>query len=111
MHIPRLPRTALAAGLLLASLLSACIVVPARPAYRDEGPVAVAPPPPREEYVPVAPAVGYVWLGGFWGWSGGRHVWIGGHWEAPRPGYRWVPHAWVQIGGGWRLHPGHWDRG
>jgi hypothetical protein len=104
------PRTALLGGLVLASLLSGCVIAPARPYYRDEGVVAVAPPPPREEIIGVAPAVGYIWLGGYWGWNGGRHVWYGGHWEAGRPGHYWVPHAWVQGGGGWRLNPGHWER-
>jgi len=106
--------TTLAAGLLAAIVfsvaLSGCIVVPARQPYYVGEPVTVAPPPPREEVVGVAPAVGYVWIGGYWGWYGGRHQWVAGHWEAPRPGYRWVPHAWVAEGGRWRLHEGHWAR-
>ncbi|HJV97455.1 MAG TPA: hypothetical protein VJ608_15535 [Albitalea sp.] len=99
------------AGLLLVAVLSGCVVAPA-PYYGYGGDevVAVAPPPPREEYIGVAPVVGQIWIGGYWGWSGGRHVWIGGHWEAPRPGYHWVPHRWQHERDGWRLHHGHWDR-
>lgn len=89
--------------------LAGCVVVPAQPRYVGET-VAVEPPPPQVEYVGAPPVVGYVWLGGYWGWHAGRHVWVGGHWEAPRPGYHWVPHAWVHEGGGWRMREGHWDR-
>ena len=109
----RSSRTSVAVSLLLTALLSGCVIAPARPYYRDEGPYEVAPqpPPPRDEVIGVAPVVGYLWLGGYWGWSAGRHLWVGGHWEAPRPGYRWMPHNWVQIRGGWRLNPGRWERG
>jgi hypothetical protein len=98
------------AALGLAALaLTGCVVVPARPYY--EGPVvAVAPPPPQAEVYGAAPVAGYIWIGGFWNWVGGRHVWVGGHWEAPRPGYRWAPHRWEPVGNGWRLNPGHWER-
>jgi hypothetical protein len=103
-------RIALALAVAASTLLSACIVVPAgRPAYAGEV-VMAAPPPPQAEVVGVAPAVGYVWIGGFWNWVGGRHVWIGGHWEAPRPGHVWVPHQWMRYGNGWRMAPGHWER-
>lgn len=99
------------ASLLAAALLSGCVVVPARPYYPpDDEIVSVAPPLPREEVIGVAPAPGYLWLGGYWGWRGRNHVWIGGHWEAPRPGYFWRPYAWVPYRGGWRMNPGHWDR-
>ncbi|WP_372525576.1 hypothetical protein [Piscinibacter sp.] len=98
------------AGLILAAALSGCVIAPAQPYYPVDGPVMVAPPAPREEYIGVAPVVGQIWLSGYWGWSGGRHVWIGGHWDAPRPGHRWVPHQWVHERDGWRLHHGHWDK-
>jgi hypothetical protein len=100
------------AGLLLSALLSGCVIAPARPYYpAEEEVVGVAPPPPREEYIGVAPAVGYVWLGGYWGWTGRNHVWVGGHWAAPRIGHRWLPPLWLPFRGGWHLRPGHWGRG
>ncbi len=110
---------ALAAGAAL--LLSACVVAPA-PYYRGGGVaygpapgaygevVMTAPPAPYQEVVPVSPGLGYVWIGGYWNWVGGRHVWAGGHWEPGRPGYAWVPHNWGRTGNGWRLNPGHWQR-
>lgn len=88
--------------------LSACVVAPT-PRYYGE-PVVVGPPPPRVEVVGVAPAPGYVWIGGYWGWAGGRHEWVPGRWEAPRPGYRWVPHRWDHDGPGWRERHGYWER-
>jgi hypothetical protein len=107
-NIVQTTRLAALAGLACAAL-AGCVVAPARPYYGAEV-VAVAPPPPREEFIGLAPAPGYVWIGGYWGWGGGRHEWVGGHWEAPREGYRWAPHVWVREERGWRLHPGHWER-
>lgn len=112
----RLSSLGLVAALVACAAFSGCVIAPARPyygaygAYGADGPVMVAPPAPREEYIGIAPALGYIWLGGYWGWTGGRHEWVGGHWEAPRPGQRWVPHQWQREGGGWRLHQGHWER-
>ena len=117
---------------LSAALLSACVVAPypARPvvysqpipAYAQPAPVYadappgdevvvdVAPPAPYVEVVPAMPFVGALWIGGYWGWAGGRHHWYPGHWEHPRAGYTWRAHAWVNEGGRWHLHGGGWVR-
>lgn len=95
----------LTAVLIAALCLGACAVVPA-PVY-DE-PVIVAPPPPRHEYPGYAPVVGYVWVSGYWVWTGHRHEWIAGRWVEPRPGYRWVAPRWEQQGRFWRQHEGRW---
>ena len=89
-----------------AMLASACVVVPER--YGET--VAVAPPELRVETAGVAPGPGYAWIGGYWGWHGGRHEWVSGYWERPHPGYVWVPHAWMHVSGGWRLREGYWRR-
>ena len=92
-------------ALLMAAALSSCVVAdPYAGPYTD-----VPPPPPRVEVYGVAPAPGWIWMGGYWGWVGGRHEWVPGHWAEPRPGYRWVPHTWVHERGGWHMHEGHWD--
>src|SRR4029077_6672436 len=70
-HIVQTTRLAAVACLACAAL-AGCVVAPARPYYGSEV-VAVAPPPPREEFIGVAPAPGYIWIGGYWGWTGGRH--------------------------------------
>jgi len=90
--------------------LGGCIVAPAPRPYYAPAVVTVEPPPPQVEVVGPPPVVGYVWLGGYWGWQGNRHVWVAGHWDAPRPGHVWVAHRWVREGGGWRMAPGHWER-
>ena len=56
------------------------------------------------------PYAGAVWIGGYWGWRGGRHEWVGGRWEAGRPGYGWQPHRWVQHDNRWHLEGGGWVR-
>ena len=90
--------------------LNGCIVAPVPGPYYVGEAVPVAPPPLPQEIIGVAPAVGYIWIGGYWNWVGGRHVWVPGRWEAPRPGYHWVPHRWVQAGPHWRLTGGYWAR-
>lgn len=107
MTAPRLLLGALSASALL---LAGCVVAPTPhyPAYY--GPtVSVAPPPPRVEYAPPPPATGYVWITGFWNWTGGRHEWVPGRWEEPRPGHVWVPHHWDRDGDGWRQGGGRWQ--
>jgi hypothetical protein len=96
--------------------LSACVVAPLpAPAVSPEqgGPIVVAPmapPPPQTEVIVAAPAPGYIWIGGYWGWVGGRHIWTPGRWVAPRPGFHWVPRRWAQGPGGWHQHGGYWAR-
>jgi hypothetical protein len=129
-----LPTRLLILAPLSAALLSACIVAPypgrpvvysqpvpayaqPAPAYGqpvptdgDEAVVDVAPPAPYVEVVPAIPFAGAIWIGGYWGWRGGRHAWVAGRWEHPRPGYSWRANAWVHEGGRWHLHGGGWVR-
>jgi len=101
---------------LVALALSACIVAPypRQQAYYGDGSqgvlVDVAPPAPYVEVIPIMPFAGALWIGGYWGWGGGRHQWTPGRWEHERPGYGWRPHAWVQQGGRWQQRGGDWER-
>jgi len=103
----------LAVAAAAALAVSACVVVPAR-GYRGggyyTGAVSIAPPAPQVEVYGVPPVAGYVWLGGFWNWVGGRHVWVGGHWSAPHTGYRWAPNRWEHRRDGWHMNGGAWVR-
>ncbi len=122
--------------LLCVASLSACVVAPYRgygghggyggdgggrgygqPVPQAGGPyeqpgivVDVAPPAPYVEVIPVLPFLGALWIGGYWGWRGGRHSWVPGRYEQPRPGYGWNAHAWVNEGGRWYLRGGGWVR-
>jgi hypothetical protein len=110
--MPKAPSLRTVAALLLLSApLGACVV------YGDPyngyyvGAVApVAPPAPQVEIYGAPPTPGFLWIGGYWNWAGGRHVWVRGHWEAPRAGYHYVAHSWVHRGDGWHLARGHWER-
>lgn len=93
--------------------LAGCVVAPYphQRGHEDGGVVVVEPPPVRIERPGPPPAVGYLWIEGFWNWSGGRHVWMPGHWEPQRQGQRWEPRRWErgqrgreQRGGEWRRH-------
>jgi len=126
-----MPRIPLLIASMSAVMLSACVVapypqrvvysqpVPAGQPYYPEGQpvpvestvvVDVAPPAPYVEVVPAIPFPDAIWIGGYWGWYGGRHQWVPGRWDHPRPGYHWRAHAWVNQGGRWHLHGGGWVR-
>lgn len=91
---------------LVSALLGGCVVGP--PVYRE--PVIYEPPPPRVESPGYPPMVGYLWIGGYWTWSGHRYDWVPGRWEAPRPGYRWMAPRWEREGQYWRQQEGRWER-
>ena len=110
-----MPRVRFILPALSALLLSACVVAPYGPAYHtyydEPGPVTeVQPPPSQVEVVPVVPFAGAIWLGGYWGWGGGRYHWVPGRWDRPRAGFIWAPHIWVPFQGRWQLRGG-WRRG
>jgi hypothetical protein len=68
-----------------------------------------APPGPRAEVQPPAPAPGYAWVPGHWRWERGAYVWRAGHWtRPPSSGAVWVPAQWVKHGGAWYFKDGHW---
>lgn len=91
--------------------LGGCAVYPEHDSYYAyEQPVTVAPPAPYYENPGYAPAVGFLWIDGYWNWSGVRYVWVPGRWEAPRPGYNWIPHRWEHAGDHWRHSGGTWER-
>ena len=58
------------------------------------------PPPSYTEVVGVAPAPGFVWVGGYWHWYGSRWVWYRGHYaRPPHGGAIWVGPRYVNRGG------------
>jgi hypothetical protein len=70
---------------------------------------SVPPPPLRAEVIGVAPAPGYVWVNGYWGWRGNAHVWVAGSWmRPPRPRAVWVAPRWEGRGGRYYFHEGRW---
>ena len=95
----------LAIGVLAAATFSAGAV--AAQTYVD---VRIAPPPPRQEAIPVV-RPGYAWVPGYWDWRGQRHVWVNGTWVRERRGYVYAEPRWVERDGHWELRRGQWARG
>jgi hypothetical protein len=107
------------AGLALGlSLLAGCVVE--RPAprrvYVEPAPpvgdvviVREAPPPPREEYIPLCPGPRYVWCHGHWRYNGSAYYWVPGHWELPpREHAEWIGPRWEVRGDGYFFIEGRW---
>ena len=91
------------ASLILAAAIGG--VSEALPVY-----VQIAPPAPVVETRVVAPAPGYVWVGGYHRWDGKAYVWVPGRWALPpRPHAVWVAGRWVHHKHhGWYWKEGHW---
>ena len=100
----------LAAGLAaaVAVLASACCVCPEpmyATAYWEPTAVVVphAPPPPKVTAVAVAsPAPSYIWIEGYWDWTGYDYIWIEGYWTPPREGGAWDSFCCRSTGSGKR---------
>jgi hypothetical protein len=78
----------------------------------DAGYVAAIPDGGPDVVVGVAPWQDGVWIGGEWGWRGGRYERIGGHWEHARRGQTWHGGSWVphRSGSGYHWNKGRWGK-
>ena len=61
-------------------------------------------PPPREEALPRR-RPGYLWVPGYWTWSGDRYVWKSGRHLRARQGFRHVPQTDHDLDGRYRAYP------
>ena len=98
------------ASMALVIVLSGCVVAVRAPlplvsvVYIDR-----APPAAYNEVVTVAPGPGYVWVGGYYGWSGRDYLWNRGYWSLPARGYTtWNPGYWHRHDRGHYWVPGQW---
>jgi hypothetical protein len=68
-----------------------------------------APPPPRHEFIPVAPGGAYIWRPGHWVWSGHGYDWVSGAYLIRQPAWHhWIDGHWAPVYGRWTWIPGHW---
>ncbi|HJS92587.1 MAG TPA: hypothetical protein VJ738_21645 [Steroidobacteraceae bacterium] len=67
------------------------------------------PPPPLPDYgQPPCPGDGYLWVPGYWAYSGG-YYWVPGTWVLPpQVGFLWTPGYWGYAGGAYVWHAGYW---
>ena len=67
------------------------------------------PPPQLPEYgQPPCPGDGYLWVPGYWAYSGG-YYWVPGTWVLPpQVGLLWTPGYWGFAGGAYIWHAGYW---
>ncbi len=71
--------------------------------------VRIGPPPVVVEHPGPPPGAGFVWVGGYHRWDGGRYVWVPGHYDRPpHPGAHWRPGRWEHRHDGYRWHEGRW---
>ncbi|HVP11016.1 MAG TPA: hypothetical protein VMV94_07495 [Phycisphaerae bacterium] len=68
-----------------------------------------APPPLIVEPVPPLPAVGMVWVGGYWVHDHGHYAWCRGRYVRPVPGHRLEPAHWEHTHRGYEFHGERWE--
>src|SRR5947208_3464251 len=56
-------------------------------------------PEPVYEVRPAPPAWNYMWVDGYWDWTGYDWNWSSGYWNPPRDGYVYVGPRYVYEGG------------
>ena len=102
-----LPFLSALCGVAATVVLSGCVV-----ATRIPGPVLYvdrAPPAAYSEVVLASPGPGYVWIGGYYSWTGRDYYWNRGHWTQPVRGYStWNQGYWHRDSRGHYWVPGHW---
>ena len=70
---------------------------------------SIAPPVLPVVEQPPAPAEGYIWTPGYWGWGGGDYYWAPGAWVAPPTvGVLWTPPWWGWNNGAYVFNQGYW---
>ncbi|QDF97805.1 hypothetical protein CJ010_15325 [Azoarcus sp. DD4] len=74
-------------ALLVALSVSGCVVAPVDDGYYYGEETVIVTPPPRVEYRGYPPAVNYIWIDGYWNWTGHRHDWVPGRWAPPGTRY------------------------
>src|SRR2546430_14944084 len=109
---------ALVLALLAAVPLAGCVVRSAGYGEEAQYPapsdgyaeVQVNAPPPAAvvEARPYPPGPGYVWVDGYWDWTGYDWYWVNGFWAPPRGGYVYVRPSYVPLGGRWVYRRGYW---
>jgi hypothetical protein len=72
--------------------------------------VPSAPPEPKPEVKTPCPALGYIWVAGYWDYIGGHHVWRDGRWVQGKPGYEYVRARYEFDGKAWQFHVPHWHK-
>jgi len=57
----------------------------------------------------LVPAMGYLWVPGYWAYGGDGYFWVRGYWiVAPQPGFLWTPGYWGYADGAYIWHGGYW---
>ncbi len=105
-------------GIIAATLLGGC-TVRSRPVQYSAtvqtsdsyGEVYVnnPPPPMMQEVVSSAPGQGYIWISGYWDWTGYDWYWTNGFWVANYPNAVYVRPSYVMFQGRWVYHRGHFQ--
>ncbi len=98
-------RTPLLAAALCAAFLGASGVASAQISVS----IRIGPPALPVYEQPAIPAVGYLWVPGYWSWSDeGYYYWVPGTWVLPpQTGLLWTPGYWGWNHGVYLWHQGY----
>src|SRR3984885_14281676 len=101
--------TAFLSALLIVVALSAPTRAPAQISVGVGLNITVEPPALPVYVQPPLPAVGYMWMPGYWAWGDEGYFWVPGTWLAPpQPGLLWTPGYWGWSNGVYVFNDGYW---
>ena len=97
------------ATLLAVALLTAILFFSGRASAQIAVTVNVGPPALPVYEQPAIPAVGYLWMPGYWSYGPEGYFWVPGTWvEPPQPGLVWTPGYWGWSNGVFAWNAGYW---
>src|ERR1700733_7359040 len=71
--------------------------------------ITIAPPALPIYVQPPIPAVGYIWVPGYWAYGDDGYYWVPGTWiQPPEAGLLWTPGWWGWNNGVYVFNEGYW---
>ena len=84
-------------------------ILPAQAQVEASVTAGIAPPLLPVYAQPPIPGPGYLWIPGYWAWSGYEYYWVPGYWALPPAAdLYWTPPYWAWNDGQYVFYAGYW---
>jgi hypothetical protein len=105
----RLLLCASTAAFLLSAAPMSAFITPAEAQVVVTISASIAPPLLPVYAQPPIPGPGYLWVPGYWAWTGTEYYWVPGYWATPPMiGLYWTPPYWAWVDGAYVFNAGYW---
>ena len=105
----RLLACASVAALIFGAAPIGVFILPAQAQVEASVTAGIAPPLLPVYAQPPIPGPGYLWIPGYWAWSGYEYYWVPGYWALPPAAdLYWTPPYWAWNDGQYVFYAGYW---